>query len=229
MDTTAPRVLVVDDERPIRRFLRLSLAKEYAVIEAEQGSQALDMVATSHPNLVLLDLGLPDMDGLDVIHQLRNWTEIPIIVLSVRSREEDTVAALDCGADDYLAKPFMIGELMARMRAALRHSSTCSDTLFTNGALSINMASRSVWVKGSLVDLTPVEYELLRVLVKHVGKVFTHHQLMKAVWGERKEVNAHLLRVNISNLRKKIESDPLRPAYIITEPGVGYRLKLVEE
>jgi two-component system KDP operon response regulator KdpE len=221
---------VVDDERPIRRFLRTSLSSAYTIFEAETGAQALQMVAVDRPDVVILDLGLPDMDGTDVIHQLREWSSVPVIVVSVRDREEDKVAVLDGGADDYLAKPFSAAELMARIRAALRHCARPGeDPAYRSGNLVVNLALREVRVDGRLVGMTPTEYEILRTLVVYAGRVLTHQQLIQAVWGADYDAGSHLLRVNISNLRKKIEQDPLRPHHIVTEPGVGYRLKEIEK
>ena len=221
------RVLVVDDEPAIRRFLHASLtAHGYTVFEAASGREAIDAVAAQRPDLVILDLGLPDTDGIEVTRVLRGWTQMPIIILSVREHESDKIAALDAGADDYLTKPFSVGELLARLRAAARHLSPAgADAVFINGELSVDLARRLVTVGGRPVALTPTEYDLLRVLVTNAGKVLTHRHLLKQVWGAGYESEAHLLRVNISNLRRKIESDPSRPRYILTEPGVGYRLK----
>lgn len=227
--TTSLRVLVVDDEYPIRRFLRVSLESSYHVLEAENGGQALEMVAFQRPDLVILDLGLPDMDGLEVTRRLREWTLIPIVVVSVRDQETTKVAALDAGADDYLTKPFSAAELLARLRAALRHCAR-PDTVpvYESGDLLIDLSRRVVVVDSRQVGLTPTEYDILRALVTHAGKVLTHTQLIRAVWGGSADADSHLLRVNISNLRKKIETNPLRPRHIITEPGVGYRLKEIE-
>jgi two-component system KDP operon response regulator KdpE len=223
------RVLVVDDERPIRRFLRISLEAIYTVFEAETGVEALQMVAANHPDLVILDLGLPDMDGLEVTRRLREWTLVPVIVISVRDREDDKVAMLDAGADDYLTKPFNASELLARIRAALRHcAKPNNEPFYQSGNLIVNLALRQVLVNGQPVALTPTEYEILRSLVTHAGKVLTHAQLIRTVWGDNCEAGSHLLRVNISNLRKKIEQDTLFPRHIVTEPGVGYRLKEIE-
>lgn len=223
------RVLVVDDEHPIRRFLRISLESSYQVFEAENGWQALEMVAYQRPDLVILDLGLPDMDGLEVTRRLREWTLIPIVVVSVRDQEAIKVAALDAGADDYLTKPFSAVELMARLRAALRHCARPDNPpVYESGDLLIDLSRRVVVVDSQPVGLTPTEYDILRALVTHAGKVLTHSQLIQAVWGGSADADSHLLRVNISNLRKKIEADPLRPRHIITEPGVGYRLKEIE-
>ncbi|MCI0475516.1 MAG: response regulator [Anaerolineales bacterium] len=221
------RVLVVDDEPAIRRFLRASLtAHGNEVYEAATGQDALSAVVAHRPDLIILDLGLPDLDGVEVTRRLREWTHIPIIILSVRERETDKVAALDAGADDYLTKPFGVGELLARMRAALRHTiQPAMASAFTTGELTIDLERRIVTVSGNEIQLTPTEYDLLRVLVTNAGKVLTHHQLLRAVWGVAYEQELHMLRVNISNLRHKIEADPTRPRYIITEPGVGYRLR----
>jgi two-component system KDP operon response regulator KdpE len=225
--TSSPRVLVVDDEQAIRRFLRTSLtANSYHVFEAENGEQALAGVVTHRPDVIILDLGLPDIDGVEVTTRLREWTQLPIIILSVREREADKIAALDAGADDYLTKPFGVGELMARLRVVLRRAALSQDEpVFMMGSLAIDLARRLVTVSGNEVQLTPTEYDLLRVLVTHAGKVLTHQQLLRQVWGMGYEGETHLLRVNISNLRHKLESDPARPRYIITEPGVGYRLR----
>ena len=222
------RVLVVDDDRAIRRFLRTSLtAHGYVVLEAENGQLALQQVMAHRPEIIILDLGLPDLDGIEVTRQLREWTEIPIIILSVREHEEDKIAALDAGADDYLTKPFGVGELMARLRVALRHavSQTDEPAVFTLGDLKVDLTRRVVEVKDQEVQLTPTEYTLLRVLIRHAGKVLTHHQLLREVWGPGYEQEKHLVRVNISNLRSKLEAEPARPQYILTEPGVGYRLR----
>lgn len=229
--TTPLKILIVDDERPIRRFLSASLGNRYAILEAENGNDALHVAANGRPELIILDLGLPDMDGTDLTRRLREWTDVPIIVISVRDGEEDKVAALDAGADDYLTKPFGASELSARIRVALRRSNKSEDVapVFQQGNLRIDFAKREVQVNDSTITLTPTEYNILRTLVTHAGKVLTHQQLIHEVWGGNYEVNAHLLRVNISNLRRKVETDPLRPRHIVTEPGVGYRLKEVEK
>ncbi|MFN8456619.1 MAG: response regulator [Anaerolineae bacterium] len=225
--TTGVRVLVVDDERAIRRFLQVSLtAHGHTVFEATTGQEALQSVITHRPDLIILDLGLPDIEGIEVTRRLREWTTTPIIILSVREHEQDKIAALDAGADDYLTKPFGVGELLARLRVALRHAAPQEDTpVFTNGGLMINLASRMVKVNQQEVQLTPTEYDLLKLLVTHAGKVVTHPQILRQIWGPGQEDNAHMLRVNMSNLRRKLEADPTRPTYIITEPGVGYRLR----
>jgi two-component system KDP operon response regulator KdpE len=222
------RVLVVDDERPIRRLLNVTLsANHYQIYEAENAKQGIEAVLMHRPDLVILDLGLPDMDGVEVVHALRAWSQIPILILSVRDQETQKVAALDAGADDYLTKPFGIGELMARMRVAMRRTSGHSqDALFVSGELEVDLSKRLVRLAGVEVQLTPTEYDLLRILIQNAGKVLTHHQLLHAVWGQSYTDELHLLRVNISNLRRKVEQEPSRPRYIITEPGVGYRLRL---
>lgn len=227
MNDKGLRVLVVDDERAIRRFLRTSLnAYNYMVYEASSGQEALTAVISHRPDLLILDLGLPDLDGIEVIRQLREWTRLPIIVLSVRERESDKISALDAGADDYLTKPFGIGELMARLRVAVRRTAQLDpEPVFSLDGLVVDLAHRRVTSQGREVQLTPTEYDLLRVLVLNAGKVLTHRQLLRQVWGLGYEEEMHLLRVNISNLRRKIEPEPSRPHFIVTEPGVGYRLK----
>lgn len=227
MNDIGLRVLVVDDERAIRRYLHAALnAQGYTVYEASGGKDALNMVVADRPDLIILDLGLPDIDGVEVTRQLREWTHIPIIILSVREQENDKIDALDAGADDYLTKPFSSGELMARMRAALRHSmQTAAEPVFKMDNLNVDLTRRLVKMDGEEVSLTPTEYDLLRILVQNAGRVLTHRQLLRQVWGGAYESEAHLLRVNMSNLRRKIEPDPTRPHYIITEPGVGYRLR----
>ena len=221
------RVLIVDDERAIRRFLRASLtAHGYTVYEAANGQEALSAVIRDRPDLIILDLGLPDVDGIQVTRQLREWTQTPIIVLSVREEEAAKVAALDVGADDYLTKPFGIAELMARMRVAVRHATQpAGEPIFEVRDLRMDLGRRLVSLKGEEIALTPTEYDLLRVLVQHAGKVLTHGQLLRQVWGTGYESEIHLLQVNVSNLRRKIEPDPSRPSYILTEIGVGYRLR----
>jgi two-component system KDP operon response regulator KdpE len=227
MADTDLRVLIVDDERSIRRFLKASLGSQFVILEAASGEEALSAAASEHPDIILLDLGLPDIDGVEVTRRLREWSQIPIIIVSVREREQDKIAALDAGADDYLTKPFGVGELMARLRVALRRSAqTDNEPVFTTGKLVMDMNQREVRVNESPIALTPTEYDLLRILVKHAGKVLTHDQLLRAVWGTAYESETHMLQVNISNLRRKIEADPARPVYLVTEPGVGYRLKV---
>ncbi len=220
-------VLIVDDESAIRKFLRVTLsAQSYTILEATSGQEALTMAAKDKPDIVILDIGLPDIDGVEVTRLLRQWTEIPIIILSVRGSEGDKIAALDAGADDYLTKPFGVGELLARLRAALRRvAQKAGGPIFTSGNLKVDLSRRLITISGREVQLTPTEYELLRVLVTHAGKVMTHHFLLREVWGAEYGDELHMLHVNISNLRRKIESDPARPQFIITEPGVGYRLR----
>lgn len=227
-DSGKPRVLVVDDEAPVRRLLRTALGPHgYQVIEATSAGEALATAALVRPDLILLDLGLPDADGTEVIRRLREWTQIPIIVLSVRGQEDDKVAALDAGADDYVTKPFSMGELLARMRVAQRHAASPADEpVFRTGDLEVDLAHRQVTVGGREIQLTPTEYAILRTLVRYAGRVLTHRQILREVWGPGYEGDTHLLRVNISNLRRKLEPDPTRPRYIITEPGVGYRLRV---
>ena len=221
------RILVVDDERSIRRFLSASLSGEYEVVQAADGEEALRAAATERPDLLILDLGLPDIDGVEVTRRLREWTQVPIIVVSVREQESDKIAALDAGADDYLTKPFGAGELMARIRVALRRSTQPeSQAVFTSDDLTVDLTSRKVSVDGHEISLTPTEYDILRTLVQHAGKVLTHRQLLRSVWGIAYEDESHILRVNVSNLRRKVEKDPARPQHVITEPGVGYRLKM---
>ena len=227
MTESGLRVLVVDDERAIRRFLRASLsAHGHTVFEASSGQEALSSVVNDRPDLIILDLRLPDLDGIEVTRQLREWTQTPIIILSVREDEASKVAALDVGADDYLTKPFGIAELMARIRVAMRHAhQPPEEPVFEVGDLRVDWVRRQVTISGNAIVLTPTEYDLLRVLAQHAGKVLTHRQLLRQVWGTDYELETHLLQVNISNLRRKIEPDPSRPSYIITEVGVGYRLR----
>jgi len=221
------KVLIVDDEPAIRKFLRVTLsAQAYNTIEASSGQEALSKAASDKPDIIVLDIGLPDMNGIEVARLLRQWTRIPIIILSVRGAESDKIAALDAGADDYLTKPFGVGELLARLRAALRRAAqTTSEPVFMSGNLKVDLARRLITLSGNEVQLTPNEYELLRVLVNHAGKVLTHRFLLREVWGAEYGEEFHMLHVNISNLRRKIEPDPARPQFITTEPGVGYRLK----
>jgi len=221
------KVLVVDDEIAIQRFLRVALNGEgFNVIEANSGEAALTAMIHNRPDLVILDLGLPDMDGIEVTRRIREWSKIPIIILSVREQEDDKIAALDSGADDYLTKPFGMGELLARIRTVLRRQTTGnSEPVFTIGGLVVDLANRLVTMDGAEVQLTPTEYDILRALVTHAGKVLTNRQLLKEVWGTGYD-DLHILRVNVSNLRHKLEPDSSRPTYIHTEPGVGYRLRM---
>jgi two-component system, OmpR family, KDP operon response regulator KdpE len=220
------KILVVDDERPIRRFLNASLSNRYTILEAENGGDAIQSAAVHNPDAIILDLGLPDMDGTEVTRRLREWTDVPVIVISVREGEDDKIAAFDAGADDYLTKPFNTSELLARLRVALRRSNKIENesAVFQNDGLIVDFAKREVRINDNHVTLTPTEYNILKILINHAGKVLTHQQLIREVWGGNYEADSHLLRVNISNLRRKIESDQMKPRQIVTEPGVGYRL-----
>jgi two-component system, OmpR family, KDP operon response regulator KdpE len=227
MPESGPRVLIVDDEAPIRRFLQLTLsADHYSVFEASNGKEAVSQVTNVRPDLIILDLGLPDMDGNEVVRLIRTWSHIPIIILSVRGAEQDKIEALDAGADDYLTKPFSTGELLARVRATLRRfPQPENEPVLSFGELQIDLPGRCVTLATQEVQLTPTEYDLLRLLAVHAGRVLTQRQILKEVWGPGYETEYHILHVNVSNLRQKIEKDPSRPSLIITEPGVGYRLK----
>lgn len=222
-------VLVIEDDVQIQRFLRVALGSHgYRLLEATTGEAGLVEAATRQPDIVILDLGLPDIDGLDVIRRLREWTALPIIVLSARGQEPDKIAALDAGADDYVSKPFGVGELLARMRVALRHTARSVDdageSTFSLGDLYVDLPKRQVSAAGHQVHLTPIEYRLLTTLIRHAGKVLTHRQLLLEVWGPPYADQAHYLRVYMAQLRRKLERDPARPRYLLTEPGVGYRL-----
>jgi two-component system KDP operon response regulator KdpE len=229
MGDSGPRILVVDDERAIRRLLRATLtAHGYHVFEASSAHEGLEAAASVRPDLIILDLGLPDADGVDVTRQLREWSKVPIVVLSVRAGDADKIAALDAGADDYLTKPFSAGELLARMRVAVRHAARPADEpVIATGDLVVDMARRVVTLAGREISLTPIEYLLLKTLALSAGKVLLHRHLLREVWGPGYDQDANLLRVNISKLRHKIEADPARPRYLITEPGVGYRLRML--
>jgi two-component system KDP operon response regulator KdpE len=222
-------VLVIDDEVQIRRLLRVTLEKlGYAVHEAATGGDGLQMVLGKKPDLVLLDLGLPDRDGAEILAELRSWSTIPVIILSVRNAEEDIVHLLDAGADDYVIKPFNTGELIARMKVAIRHHAPQeAQEVFATGRLSVDLQDREVKVAGEPVKLTPTEYGLLRMFVQHAGRILTHRQLLREVWGPNMDEETNYLRVYITGLRKKIESNPQMPELIITEPGVGYRLRVL--
>jgi len=226
------RYVVIEDEAAIRRFLRASLPPEEAeIFEAENGKDGLRLVAQKNPDIVLLDLGLPDIDGLEVLRRMREWSDKPVIVLSARGREQDKVAALDGGADDYLTKPFSFGELTARVRVALRRSlRTAPPTVPTleTGGLKIDFEARQVFVNGQEIRLTPLEYKVLAFLARHAGKVITHKQLLAEVWGPAYEDSTHTLRVHMGAIRQKLEPEPARPRYIRTETGVGYRFLLEE-
>ncbi len=220
-------ILVIDDEPQIRRYLRVSLeAHDFRILEADSAREGLRIAALSKPDLIILDLGLPDMDGQAVIARLREWSSIPVIVLSVRADEADKIAALDAGADDYVTKPFGTGELLARIRAALRHmvGATSGQPVFATGGLRVDLEKRLVSLHGAAVKLSPKEYDLLRLLVQHAGKVLTHQFILRQVWGQAHEHDVQYLRVFARQLRQKIEADPAQPQLLLTEPGVGYRL-----
>jgi two-component system, OmpR family, KDP operon response regulator KdpE len=222
-------VVVIEDDPQIRRFLRTVLSTEsFAVFEAETGERGLVEAATRKPDVVILDLGLPDVDGTEVIRRIRAWSQVPIVILSARTQEHDKIAALDAGADDYLTKPFGTGELTARLRVALRHAASRlaqgSEPVFVSGELKVDLAARRVTIGDRETRLTPIEYRLLTVLVKHAGMVVTHRQLLRDVWGPGYVEHTHTLRVHMASLRRKLETDPARPRYLLTELGVGYRL-----
>jgi two-component system KDP operon response regulator KdpE len=232
MANTNPVVLVIEDEPQIRRFLRHTLgAQGYMLLEATNAREGMAEAASHPPDIILLDLGLPDMDGLEVIRNIRTWSHAPIIIVSARGQEHDKVAALDIGANDYLTKPFSIPELMARIRVLLRanarpgNGADNTDSVFAAGELVVDLARRAVKVSGKEVRLTPIEFKLLSVLVKHAGKVLTHRQLLNEVWGPNNTEEGNYLRVYIHQLRHKIEADPARPRRLQTESGVGYRLR----
>jgi two-component system KDP operon response regulator KdpE len=223
-------LLVIEDEPQLRRYLRATLsAHGYHLEEALDGASGLRMAAALRPDAVLLDLGLPDLDGLEVLRRLREWSRVPVIILSARGQEDDKVLALDGGADDYLTKPFGTGELLARIRAALRRADPegiASEPRQRWGDVEFDLTAREVLRKGEMIHLTPNEFDLLAVLVRHAGKVLTHHQLLKEVWGGVAGAQPHYLRVYMAQLRRKLEDDPARPRHLLTELGVGYRLKL---
>ena len=221
-----PTILIVDDEVQIRRLLRVTLeANGYRVFEAASGQAGLVEAAQRRPETIILDLGLPDMDGVEILKRLREWSQAPVLVLSVRDGEDDKVSALDHGADDFINKPFSTAELLARLRVAQRHAQPIPENaVFRSGPLEVDLASRIVTVRGKEVKMTPTEYSLLRLLVRNAGKVVTHRQILKEVWGPTYGDQTHYLRVYIAHLREKIESSPSRPELLITEPGVGYRL-----
>ncbi|NJD57451.1 MAG: response regulator [Nitrospirae bacterium] len=223
-------VLLIEDEPQMRRFLRITLqGSGYRLAEAASGEEGLTQAATRNPDVVLLDLGLPDIDGIEITKRLREWTQIPIIVISAREQEEDKIRALDVGADDYLTKPFGAGELLARIRVALRHAAThhgSEEPLFVLDNLKVDIVKRQVFLDDREIHLTPIEYRLLTVLVRYAGKVITHGQLMKEVWGPAYVTQSHYLRIYMAQLRHKLEADPARPRFFINEPGVGYRLRV---
>ncbi len=226
MPSSNPLILIIEDEQPIRRFLRASLSDEgYRLNEASTGAEGLHVAQQPPPDLVILDLGLPDMDGQEIIRRLREWSKVPIIVLSARDQEAQKIQALDGGADDFVTKPFAIGELLARIRTALRHSisESIESSIVEFGEVRVDIGARVVYRKGVEVHLTPLEYKLLLTMLKHNGKVLTHRFLLREVWGPSDTTELHYVRVFVANLRKKLEQDPARPAYFLTEPGVGYR------
>ncbi|HEY2824137.1 MAG TPA: response regulator [Gemmatimonadales bacterium] len=230
MSGVAPVILLIEDEPQMRRFLRTALESHgYRMVEAPTAREGLAHAAARSPDAVLLDLGLPDADGVELTGRLREWTDMPVIVISARGREEDKVAALDAGADDYLTKPFGVGELLARLRVALRHAVRAQapeDAVITIGDLKVDLAARQVFLRGAEVRLTPTEYKLLALLARDAGRVLTHRQLLKEVWGPNAVEHTHYLRVYMTQLRHKLEDDPTEPRYFRTEPGVGYRLML---
>ncbi len=225
-------VLIIEDELPIRRFIKAAVSNQgIKLIEAPTAQEGLALAASHNPEIILLDLGLPDMDGLEVIRRLREWNKVSIIVLSARGKEKDKVLALDAGADDYLTKPFGVGELMARIRVSLRHARivpSADEPEFTIGDLRIDLAKRQVFMGKQEIHLTPIEYKVLAMLVHHAGKVVTQRQLLLEIWGEAREEQTHYLRIYIHQLRQKLEDNPARPRYLITEAGVGYRLRTEE-
>jgi two-component system, OmpR family, KDP operon response regulator KdpE len=223
-----PRIMVLDDELPIRRFLRASLTSHgYDVLDAEAGEEAIRLATIERPDVMIVDLGLPDIDGIEVIRRIREWSDVPIIVLSVREREDDKIEALDSGADDYVTKPFGMGELLARIRTALRHKTQAEseEPQVQIGDLIVDLARRTVSVDCTPVKLTPKEYDLLRILANHVGRVCTQRKLLEEVWGPSHVRHTHYLRIYMQQIRRKIERNPAHPQYIVTEPGVGYRLQ----
>jgi len=229
MSAEGPKILVVEDEQEIRRFLRVSLASHgYRLVESATGKDGLMQAASQQPDLILLDLGLPDMDGMQLIAEVRQWSQVPIVILSARGQDRDKVNALDAGADDYLTKPFSVGELLARIRVALRHAvqapGGAGEPVFALDELRVDLARRQVFVRDREIHLTPIEYRLLTTMIKYAGKVVTHRQLLKEVWGPESVFETHYLRVYMAQLRRKIEADSARPRYLLTEPGVGYRL-----
>jgi len=225
-------ILVVDDEAPIRRFLRTYLTSQnYRVIEAASGGEGLTLAASQRPDVILLDLGLPDMDGMEALSRLKQWSQTPVIVLSARGKEEDKIVALDAGAEDYLTKPFGVGELAARIRVSLRLARTSGEIrepVVVTGDLRIDLADRRVFRGETEIRLTPIEFKLLAVLARNAGKVLTHTQLLAEVWGGKNSDQAHYPRIYVHQLRNKIEADPARPRYLRTETGVGYRFMLIE-
>ena len=230
-ETSGARILIIDDEPQIRKLLKVTLqAHNFEINEASSGEDGMYQASTTHPDLIVLDLGLPDISGMEVLHRIREWSRIPIIVLTAKEREEDKIIALDSGADDYVTKPFSMGELVARIRVALRHvAKSANEPILQFGKLMIDLAQRLVELDGNRVKLTPTEYDLLKILASNAGKVITQRQLLQQVWGgHHHESNSHYLRIYIGHLRKKLEEDPTRPQFIETEPGIGYRFLLQE-
>lgn len=227
--TILPQILIIEDEPEIRKFLRVTLEQQgYSVAEAMTGGEGLKRITTYPPELVILDLGLPDIDGIEIISTVRGWSKLPIIVLSARDREQDKVAALEAGADDYLSKPFGTNELLARIKVAMRHAGNRQnkeEPIFEYAGLKVDLAKRQVWLEGQEIHLTPIEYKLLAMLTKHAGKVVTHKQLLAEVWGKNAGSQSHYLRLHTQHLREKLGDDATKPKYILTEAGVGYRLK----
>lgn len=231
MSNPNPIIVIIEDDPPIRRFLRTALGMHgFETFEAETGRKGIIEAGTRKPDLIILDLGLPDMDGVEVVKAIREWSEIPIIILSARNSEQHKIEALDAGADDYLTKPFGAGELLARIRVALRHSARSpeqtSSGVFISGGLKVDLLNRKVYNEEQEIHLTPIQYRLLAVLVKHAGKVLTHRQILKEVWGPGHSESSHYLRIYMSQLRHKLEADPTQPKYLLTESGVGYWLKV---
>ena len=231
MPVAGPLILLIEDEPQMRRFLRAALeSHDYRLVEAMTSREGLAQATSRNPDVILLDLGLPDGDGIELARRIREWSTTPIIVISARGKEQDKIAALDAGADDYLTKPFDVGELMARLRVALRHATrsggAASEPVFSVGDLRVDLARRQVFVAGAEVHLTPTEYKLLTLLVHHAGRVLTHRQLLKEVWGPNAVEHSHYVRVYMTQLRHKLEADATRPRYLLTEPGVGYRLRV---
>lgn len=221
-----PLILIIDDESQIRKILRITLeAKGFRIIEAEDGNTGIVLAASNHPDMIILDLGLPDQDGLSVLHEIRGWSSVPVIILSVRKSEEDIITALEDGADDYLTKPFNTGELFARIKANLRRTSQIQESnIFTNGSLKVDLVSHIVTKKNEEVKLTLTEYQLLTLFIRNIGKVLTHNLILKEIWGSAYSEQTQYLRVFIGQLRKKLEDDPAVPSLIKTESGVGYRM-----
>ncbi|MBI3828282.1 MAG: response regulator [Planctomycetes bacterium] len=231
MSALQPLILLVEDDPKLRRFLNITLTQNgFRLDEAVNGAEGLRLAAANNPALVILDLGLPDTDGVEVIRRLREWSAMPIVVLSARDQEKDKVSALDAGADDYLTKPFGNAELLARIRVAIRHAQHSqgpdAEPVFRQGDLEVDLGARIVKLAGAEIHLTPIEYKLLATLIGYAGKVVTHSQLLRLVWGPNAELENQYLRVYMNQLRRKLESEPAKPKYLLTEPGVGYRLKV---